>query len=95
MQPCEATWRGIGTIPGSGLELNSEYEAFDARKVYGVPEMHGHPNKACRCGDVLMGRIKPHECPVFGKVCTPEHPIGACMVSSEGTCSTYYKYDLS
>ena len=94
MQPCEATWRGIGTIPGSGLELNSEYEAFDARKVYGVPEMHGHPNKACRCGDVLMGRIKPHECPVFGKVCTPEHPIGACMVSSEGTCSAYYKYDL-
>jgi len=93
MEPCDAVWRGIGNIPGSGLKLRPEYAAFDARLVYDVPKMQGHPNPACRCGDVLMGRIRPVQCPVFGKVCTPEHPIGACMVSSEGTCSAYYKYD--
>jgi hydrogenase expression/formation protein HypD len=94
MQPCDAVWRGIGVIPGSGLELRDEYSDFDARKVYSVPVMHGRPNPACRCGDILMGRIKPPECPLFGKTCTPDHPVGACMVSSEGTCSAYYKYAL-
>ncbi|HUM85301.1 MAG TPA: hydrogenase formation protein HypD [Lachnospiraceae bacterium] len=93
MEPCDAVWRGIGNIPGSGLTLRSSFSDYDARLIYGVPVMHGRPNPACRCGDVLMGRIRPKECPVFGKVCTPEHPIGACMVSSEGTCSAYYKYD--
>lgn len=95
MEPCDAVWRGIGKIPGSGLCLRKpEYAEFDARLRFGIPEMHGRPNPACRCGDVLMGRIKPKECPIFGKVCTPEHPVGACMVSSEGTCSAYYKYDM-
>lgn len=95
MEPCDAVWRGIGKIPGSGLRLRRpEYGEFDARIRFGIPEMHGRPNPACRCGDVLMGRIKPKECPIFGKVCTPEHPVGACMVSSEGTCSAYYKYDM-
>ncbi len=93
MGPCDAVWRGIGVIPGSGLALKSSFSDYDARVLYDVPKMQGHANPACRCGDVLMGRIKPPECPVFGKVCTPEHPIGACMVSSEGTCSAYYKYE--
>lgn len=94
MEPCEAAWRGIGVIEGSGLKLREKYAACDARLVYDMPEIQGRPNPACRCGDVLMGRIKPYECPLFGKVCTTEHPIGSCMVSSEGTCSAYYKYNM-
>lgn len=94
MEPCDDVWRGIGVIPGSGLRLREEFALYDARRKYGVPHMEGRPNPACRCGDVLMGRISPNECPVFGKGCTPEHPIGACMVSSEGTCSAYYKYGM-
>lgn len=94
MEPCGAIWRGIGNIPASGLKLRSDYTAFDARKKYDVPDLSGRPNPACRCGDVLMGRIKPPACPLFGKVCTPEQPVGACMVSSEGTCSAYYQYNL-
>ncbi|MDO4804304.1 MAG: hydrogenase formation protein HypD [Lachnospiraceae bacterium] len=94
MEPCEAVWRGIGAIEGSGLKLRQEYADYDARIVHSIPEVQGRPNSACRCGDVLMGRIKPYECPLFGKVCTTEHPVGACMVSSEGTCSAYYKYNI-
>ncbi|MBP3879806.1 MAG: hydrogenase formation protein HypD [Lachnospiraceae bacterium] len=94
MEPCDAAWRGIGVIEGSGLKLREEYADYDARIVHEIPEIEGHPNPACRCGDVLMGRIRPYECPLFGKVCTTEHPVGACMVSSEGTCSAYYKYNI-
>lgn len=88
----DAMWRGIGVIPGSGLALKDDYAAFDARKKYQVPAMHGHANPACRCGEILRGQIKPYECPLFGKVCTRDHPVGACMVSSEGTCAAYYLY---
>lgn len=94
MEPCDAVWRGIGNIPGSGLRLGDAYRAFDARAAFDLPAMHGRPNPACRCGDVLMGRITPDQCPLFGKSCTPIDPVGACMVSSEGTCSAYYKYGL-
>lgn len=94
MEPCDAAWRGIGVIEGSGLKLREEYADYDARNVHEIPEIEGRPNPACRCGDVLMGRIRPYECPLFGKVCTTEHPVGACMVSSEGTCSAYYKYNI-
>jgi hydrogenase expression/formation protein HypD len=94
MEPCDDVWRGIGVIPGSGLQLNEAYREFDARVRFGIPRTPGRPNPACHCGEVLMGKIRPKDCPVFGKVCTPDHPIGACMVSSEGTCSAYYKYDL-
>ena len=94
MEPCDAAWRGIGVIEGSGLKLREEYADYDARIVHEIPEIEGRPNPACRCGDVLMGRIRPYECPLFGKVCTTEHPVGACMVSSEGTCSAYYKYNI-
>ena len=93
MEPCDSEWRGLGVIPGSGLVLRKEWEALDARKKYAVPPIQGRPNPACRCGDVLQGKCKPSDCKVFGKVCTPQHPVGACMVSGEGACSAYYMYD--
>lgn len=88
----DATWRGIGVIPNSGLVLKDAYASYDARKKYPLEKMDSHPNPACRCGEILRGAIRPYECPLFGKLCTPDHPIGACMVSSEGTCSAYYLY---
>ena len=73
-------------------ELRPEWQEFDARIKYQMPKMEGRPNPACRCGDVLQGKCKPSDCKVFGKGCTPQHPIGACMVSGEGACSAYYQY---
>ncbi len=92
MESCESEWRGLGIIPGSGLRLREAYAAFDARKKYAMPEITGRPNPACRCGEVLQGKCRPSDCPVFGKGCTPLHPVGACMVSGEGACSAYYQY---
>ena len=94
MQPCDSEWRGLGMIKMSGMTLRDEYAEFDARKKYSLPEMKGKPNPACRCGDVLQGKCKPSDCKVFGKVCTPQHPVGACMVSGEGACSAYYQYGM-
>ena len=93
MEPCDAEWRGLGVIPGSGLKLNKEYAAFDARLKFGEPETSGRPHPGCRCGEILQGVLKPEGCPLFGKVCTPLHPVGACMVSHEGACSAYYQYE--
>ena len=92
MEACDSEWRGLGMIPGSGMKLKSEYSQFDARVKFGMPEIHGRPNPSCRCGEVLQGKCKPSDCPVFGKVCTPLHPVGACMVSGEGACSAFYQY---
>ena len=92
MENCDTEWRGLGVIPNSGLRLKKEWEAYDARKKFNVPELKGRSNPACRCGDVLQGKCKPSDCKVFGKGCTPQHPIGACMVSNEGACSAYYQY---
>ena len=92
MEPCDTEWRGLGVIPNSGLRLKEEYKEFDARKKFALPPVEGRGNPACRCGEVLQGKCKPYECKVFGKVCTPEHPVGACMVSSEGACSAFYLY---
>ena len=92
MQPCDAEWRGIGVIPLSGMELKEEYKAFDARKKFDIPEIRSDYKTACRCGDVLQGKILPKECPLFGKACNPDHPVGACMVSSEGACSAFFMY---
>ncbi|MBO5561744.1 MAG: hydrogenase formation protein HypD [Firmicutes bacterium] len=92
MQPCDSEWRGLDVIPMSGMELKEEYAEYDARKKYNMPKIEGRPNPACRCGDVLQGKCKPSDCKVFGTVCTPQHPIGACMVSGEGSCSAYYQY---
>ncbi len=92
MEPCDAMWRGIGVIPGSGMKLREEFSEFDARIKYQVPPIEGRQNPACHCGQVLKGEILPPQCKVFGKGCTPEHPVGACMVSSEGACSAWYLY---
>ena len=92
MEPCDSEWRGLGTIPGSGLRLGPDYAAYDARLKFHMPKITGRANPACRCGEVLQGKCKPSDCPVFGKVCTPQHPVGACMVSGEGACSAYYQY---
>lgn len=92
MESCDSEWRGLGVIPGSGMKLREAYAAYDARKKFSMPVITGRPNPACRCGEVLQGKCKPSDCPVFGKVCTPLHPVGACMVSGEGACSAFYQY---
>ena len=92
MEPVDAEWRGLGVIPQSGLQLRDEYASIDARKRFDMPRIEGRANPACRCGEVLQGHCKPSDCPLFGKVCTPQHPVGACMVSGEGACSAYYQY---
>jgi len=86
-------WRGIGEIPRSGLGLAPPYAAFDAERRFQLATSGAaEPDRECRSGLVLVGRIKPPECPAFGTRCTPDHPLGATMVSSEGTCAAYYKY---
>ena len=92
MEPCDTEWRGLGVIPQSGLRLREEFAPYDARKKFAIPEIKGRGNPACRCGDVLQGKCRPGDCKVFGTGCTPQHPIGACMVSNEGACSAYYQY---
>jgi len=88
----DADWRGIGVIPGTGLKIRDEYAYYDA--VVRLPVTLPEPKeiKGCQCGDVLRGVILPFECKLFGKGCTPEHPIGPCMVSSEGSCAAYYRF---
>ena len=95
MEEIDTEWRGLGVIPKSGLQLRAEFAGYDARKKYDIPNMEGRGNPACRCGDVLQGKIRPDQCPCFGRACTPEHPVGACMVSDEGACSAFYTYNLS
>ena len=91
-EPCDATWRGLGVIPGSGYRLREEYAAFDAVKRF-APEVEPTVEpRGCRCGDVLRGCMAPDECPLFARVCSPENPVGPCMVSSEGSCAAFYKY---
>jgi len=89
---CDVEWRGIGVIPGSGLEINDRYAAFDAVKAIPVSVEEPREHQGCRCGEILKGKVSPFECPLFDSVCTPESPVGACMVSSEGTCAAAYKY---
>lgn len=89
--PVDAEWRGLGPIPGSGLSFREEYRDFDAARRFEIPEISSSEDKACRCGEILKGMINPFECPLFRKICTPENPVGPCMVSHEGTCATYYK----
>lgn len=91
-EPADAVWRGLGNIPLSGLAVRNKYEAFDAWKVFNVVEEAGSEPEGCLCGEVLKGRVIPEKCGLFGRACTPEKPVGACMVSSEGTCSAYYRF---
>jgi len=92
-EPCDAAWRGIGVIPGSGLRIRDEYGAFDAAKQFEIPIIQTVSPKGCACGEILTGKITPLQCPLFKTVCTPVDPVGPCMVSSEGTCAAYYKYN--
>ncbi|NVB40870.1 hydrogenase formation protein HypD [Pseudenhygromyxa sp. WMMC2535] len=85
-------WRGLGSIPGSGLALREDYASFDAEQKFAVPALSIADPKACQCGEVLKGKLKPWECKVFGTACTPQTPIGSCMVSSEGACAAYYNH---
>jgi hydrogenase expression/formation protein HypD len=85
-------WRGLGSISQSALQLSSRYADFDAERRFAVPGVRVADPKACQCGEVLKGVLKPWECKVFGTACTPETPIGTCMVSSEGACAAYYNF---
>jgi hydrogenase expression/formation protein HypD len=91
-QLVDRKWRGIGEIPRSGLGLRAEYADFDAEIRFGLGAIEQEEPTECRAGDVLRGVLKPVQCPAFGTICTPEHPLGAPMVSSEGACAAYYNY---
>jgi len=91
-EPVNSNWRGIGNIPDSGLTLKKEFESFDATKRYEIKISESKEPKGCICGKILLGVRIPPECPLFGKRCTPSNPVGACMVSSEGSCAAYYRY---
>lgn len=91
-EPSDANWRGIGIIPRSGLKLRERYEDFDADKNFKVEVPPTKETKGCGCGEILRGVKFPYECALFGKACTPENPIGPCMVSSEGSCAAYFRY---
>ncbi|MEI8354559.1 MAG: hydrogenase formation protein HypD [Deltaproteobacteria bacterium] len=88
----DAAWRGIGVIPGSGLDIAEKFAAFDVERGFPVEvEVPSEPG-GCLCGEVLKGKVAPSDCPLFGKACTPEEPVGACMVSSEGSCAAAHRY---
>jgi len=91
-EECDRKWRGIGTIPMSGWQLRSEFDAFNAERKFDVGEIRAEESSLCIAGQILQGMNKPQGCPAFSTVCTPEHPLGATMVSSEGACAAYYRY---
>ena len=91
-EPADGDWRGLGTIPKSTLKLREKYELFDAFKRFNLRQLPSEERKGCRCGDVLCGLIDPPECTLFGRSCTPQEPVGPCMVSSEGACAAWFKY---
>lgn len=92
LEPRADLWRGLGRIENSGLGFRAEFSGFDAEKKFSIRYGEETGPSACRCGDVICGRISPSRCPMFGKRCTPEDPVGPCMVSSEGACAAAYKY---
>ena len=89
---CESYWRGLGKVNNAGLEIKEKYKEFDSLSKFNISFLKENDNKGCSCGEVLIGLKEPRECKLFGTVCTPLTPIGACMVSEEGACSAYYKY---
>lgn len=91
-EPCPSFWRGIGLIEGSGLKLRECFSRFDARREFGLADDISAEPEGCICGPVLKGTKSPEDCPLYGRTCTPDRPVGACMVSSEGTCAAYYRY---
>ncbi len=94
-QPARSTWRAMGTIDESGLEMNEQYRPFDAAQWFGLDTSADEHPPGCLCGEVIQGKVAPDACELFGTGCTPTRPIGPCMVSSEGTCAAWYKYDAS
>jgi hydrogenase expression/formation protein HypD len=92
LEPEDALWRGLGSIPGSGLRLRQQYAGFDAAQRFAMPPMWNSEPAGCGCALVLMGRLEPEACPLFGRRCTPENPVGPCMVSSEGSCAAAFRY---
>jgi hydrogenase expression/formation protein HypD len=94
LEPVDACWRGLGIIKASGLKLKKEFSAFDSAVRYGITIQNSRDMPGCRCGDVLKGKITPRECSLFSTKCTPLNPAGPCMVSSEGACAAYYKYEM-
>ena len=91
-EPYDGCWRGLGKIPGGTLRLKEEFAEYDALKRFGIEEIPAEEETGCRCGQVLCGLIDPPQCGLFGKKCTPDDPVGPCMVSSEGACAAWYKY---
>jgi len=91
-EPSDVEWRGLGVIPGTGLALREELADFDASRVFDLNLPPAKEPPGCRCGDVLRGVLRPQECNLFAKVCTPQNPVGPCMVSFEGSCAAAYKY---
>ena len=91
-EPADVTWRGIGVIPQSGLKIREIYGDMDAEKIFDVELPDSRDPRGCACGEILTGTKTPPECPLYKKVCTPIDPVGACMVSTEGTCAAFYKY---
>lgn len=93
-EPCDAAWRGLGTIPSSGLAIREEYAAHDASRVFEVDASYSREPQGCICGAILTGLSTPRDCKLFASACVPEHPVGPCMVSSEGTCAAYFQYEI-
>jgi len=93
-EPCDSHWRGLGMIPQSGLHLRQHVKHRDAKAIFDMDVPDATEPKSCLCGQVLRGIKLPTDCLLFGKMCTPEHPVGACMVSTEGSCAAYFKYSL-
>ncbi len=91
-EPVVTRWRGMGTIPGSGLAIRGAYRGYDARRVYDLSTPPDNEPAGCRCGEVITGLVRPDQCSLFGSQCNPTHPIGPCMVSGEGTCQAWFKY---
>lgn len=92
LEPADAVWRGLGTVPASALVLRPQYASFDARRRFGLVERHAPEPPGCRCGQVILGLCTPPECGLFATVCSPTNPVGPCMVSSEGTCQAWFRY---
>lgn len=92
LEPVADVWRGLGAIPESGLGLKAEFQDFDAARRFSFQPADKEGISGCRCGEIICGQRRPQDCPLFGKGCQPEHPIGPCMVSSEGACAAAYQY---
>jgi len=90
---CDASWRGLGVVPQSGMCLGADFKEFDACERFALPEIRPHIPAGCACGEILKGKLTPRDCRLFAKVCQPTQPVGPCMVSSEGACAAYYQFE--